>query len=100
MSRLRNVQGVTRVSLSKSEKAAAAAPAAASTTEAGPCGKGSPPKFEIVVFFEKATVGTALADVTGDTGAAAGTTAAPAASGKAADSSAASTPTPAATPGG
>ena len=56
----------------------------------------------MVVFFEKATVGTALADATGakarrTTAPAAAT---PAANGKAADSSAASTPTPAATPGG
>ena len=102
MSRLRNVQGVTRVSLSKSEKAAEQAAVAGDV--AGPCGKGSPPSFEMVVFFEKATVGTALADVTGaTTGAAATATPTPAAGAKAkpADSSAANlNPTPAATPGG
>jgi Tfp pilus assembly protein PilN len=65
MSRLRNVQGVTRVSLSKSEKTAAAG--TASGGQVGPCGKGSPPNFEIVVFFEKATVGEALATATGAT---------------------------------
>jgi Tfp pilus assembly protein PilN len=70
MSRLRNVQGVTRVSLSKSEKSDAVTGAAAGST-VGPCGKGSPPSFEVVVFFEKATVATALATVTGDRGAAA-----------------------------
>ena len=64
MSRLRNIQGVTRVSLAKSEKAD---PAATSTDAAiGPCGKGSPPSFELVVFFEKATVGADLADATKD----------------------------------
>jgi Tfp pilus assembly protein PilN len=96
MSRLRNVQGVTRVSLSKSEKAAAPVTQAGGAA-GGPCGKGSPPSFEMVVFFEKATVGAALADATGaataaKTGAAAAT---PAADGKAA-----ATPTPTATPGG
>jgi Tfp pilus assembly protein PilN len=67
MSRLRNVQGVTRVSLSKSEKAESAG-TAATGAPVGPCGKGSPPSFEVVVFFEKATVADALATVTGDTG--------------------------------
>ena len=105
MSRLRNVQGVTRVSLSKSEKAAAQTATAGDPAAVGPCGKGTPPSFEIVVFFEKATVGTALADATGApaAGAASAGTAAPAAdaNGKPADSSAANpTPTPAATPGG
>ena len=61
MSRLRNVQGVTRVSLSKSEKATQRRRRSAGHA-GGPCGKGSPPNFEIVVFFEKATVARALAD--------------------------------------
>jgi Tfp pilus assembly protein PilN len=105
MSRLRNVQGVTRVSLSKSEKAAAPVAAVGDSAAAGPCGKGSPPSFDIVVFFEKAAVGTALADATGAPAADAGSTGAAApkadANGKPADSSAANpTPTPAATPGG
>ena len=65
MSRLRNVQGVTRVSLSKSEKAATVGAGTASSL--GPCGKGSPPSFEVVVFFEKAAVGAALAAATGET---------------------------------
>ena len=79
MSRLRNVQGVTRVSLSKSEKSdTAAANSGSSATggsTVGPCGKGSPPSFEVVVFFEKAAVADALATATGDTTAAAGGTA-------------------------
>jgi Tfp pilus assembly protein PilN len=61
MSRLRNIQGVTRVSLSKSEKADVAA---AGGELAMPCGNHAPPTFNVVVFFEKATVGAALADVT------------------------------------
>jgi Tfp pilus assembly protein PilN len=85
MSRLRNIQGVTRVSLSKSEK-----PDAAGQT-VNPCGKGSPPSFELVVFFEKATVGTALADATKTVS----TTAAASTDAKSGD--AAATPTPAAT---
>jgi hypothetical protein len=61
MSRLRNIQGVTRVSLAKSEKAD---DVAAGTEVVAPCGKKSPPTFNVVVFFEKATVGADLADVT------------------------------------
>jgi Tfp pilus assembly protein PilN len=61
MSRLRNVQGVTRVSLAKSEKEEAQ-----SATAVGPCGNDSPPNFEMVVFFEKSAVSSALATATGD----------------------------------
>jgi Tfp pilus assembly protein PilN len=105
MSRLRNVQGVTRVSLSKSEKATTAAAGTGSATGAsaiGPCGKKSPPSFEMVVFFEKAASAQMLANATGDTGTA-GAAAAPAAdaAGKGTDdSSAKASSTPAATPGG
>jgi Tfp pilus assembly protein PilN len=114
MSRLRNVQGVTRVSLSKSEKSdTAAANSGSSATggsTVGPCGKGSPPSFEVVVFFEKAAVADALATATGDstsaTGGTAGASTANAteqanATGKGTDDSAAkASSTPAATPGG
>src|SRR4051812_13153988 len=111
MSRLRNVQGVTRVSLSKSEKSDAAAAngggSATGGTTVGPCGKGSPPSFEVVVFFEKATVADALATATGDStsttssGTAATATEQANATGKGTDDSAAKpSPTPAATPGG
>jgi Tfp pilus assembly protein PilN len=85
MSRLRNIQGVTRVSLAKSEKA----DAEVSAGQVGPCGKGSPPSFEVVVFFEKATVGADLATATKD--------AAPGAAPAATSGDAAATPTPAAT---
>jgi Tfp pilus assembly protein PilN len=66
MARLRNVDGVTRVSLAKSEKtstdtAGAGAGAAipdGPTTAADrmsmPCGTGDKPKFEMVMFFERA----------------------------------------------
>jgi Tfp pilus assembly protein PilN len=104
MSRMRNVQGVTRVSLSKSEKAAVVGD---ETAAAGPCGKGAPPSFEMAVFFEKATVSADLQAVTGEvppgtstTTATPGDKAGKAAdsSGKTSDSSAAATPTPGATP--
>jgi Tfp pilus assembly protein PilN len=91
MSRLRNVQGVTRVSLAKSEKAAVAPGAAVS----GPCGNKAPPSFEVVVFFEKATVDSALADATGVTAEPAADAPKVDAAGKPADDSAAK---PAATP--
>ena len=91
MSRLRNVQGVTRVSLAKSEKATVAAGGA--TT--GPCGNKAPPSFEIVVFFEKATVDSALADATGVGAAPAADAPKVDAAGKPAEDSAA---TPASTP--
>ena len=64
MSRLRNIQGVTRVSLAKSAKADPAESSAG--VAAGPCGKDSPPSFELVVFFEKATIGADLANATKD----------------------------------
>ncbi len=107
MSRLRNVQGVTRVSLSKSEKSDLAAAGGSSTggSAPAPCGKGSPPSFEMVVFFEKAAVADALKTATGDTAGAAGTTGAaaatPDATGKGTDDSAAkASSTPTATTGG
>ena len=104
MSRLRNVQGVTRVSLSKSEKATNVAASSGSGEGAvNPCGKGSPPNFEVVVFFEKAAVADALMTATGDTGPAGSAPAAKAAdaTGKGTDDSAAkASSTPAATPGG
>jgi Tfp pilus assembly protein PilN len=105
MSRLRNVQGVTRVSLAKSEKADVQAGAGSTV---GPCGKGSPPSFDVVVFFEKATVAGALAAVTGDAGPSAGSS--PSASGSGgttepspsekANSAATPSSTPASTTGG
>lgn len=103
MSRLRNVQGVTRVSLSKSEKSSAAVTSGTGGAATGPCGKGSPPSFEVVVFFEKATVGTALADATGavaDPATAGAAAPAADAAGKPADDSAAKPASTPATKGG
>jgi Tfp pilus assembly protein PilN len=56
MSRLRNVRGVTRVSLTGSQEADAAASAAnASAAESGSlCPKGSPPDFDLTMYFERA----------------------------------------------
>jgi Tfp pilus assembly protein PilN len=85
LSRLRNIEGVTRVSLSKSDKPDAAAttsPATPSATATG-CGAGRAPVFDLVVFFERSTVPATLGDVsTGGSSATtstSSTTAAPAA---------------------
>lgn len=76
MSHLRGVRGVTRVSLSKSEvsdatsTAALAQPPTANATLPGekakstfsePCPKGSPPSFNVVIFFERSVVTAAAA---------------------------------------
>jgi Tfp pilus assembly protein PilN len=52
MARLRAVDGVTRVSLSKSVKSETAGPVTAGAESVGPCGRKSPPSFSAVVFFE------------------------------------------------
>jgi len=52
MTRIKAVDGVTRVSLSKSEKATDSATAGAATTS--PCEGGDPATFSLVVFFERA----------------------------------------------
>ena len=91
MSRLRNVRGVTRVSLASSDKGATAGTAVAATSPDGGrpaqlCPKGEPPTFDLVVFFEgqadKAAAGS-------------GTTAAPAPSATPAPGA---SPAPSATP--
>ena len=59
MSRMRNVQGVTRVTLAKSDKdgpPAHSAPRRRHRRTVNPCGKGSPPAFEMVIFFERSAV--------------------------------------------
>jgi Tfp pilus assembly protein PilN len=65
LSRLRAVDGVTRVSLSKSVKPAAAAAntAVASAPQTG-CGEGRPPQFELVMFFERSKVPATVQDIT------------------------------------
>jgi Tfp pilus assembly protein PilN len=98
MARLRTVDGVTRVSLAKSEKGDVKAPNAPTTSPNGPavgsaaanCGTGSPPEFEMVMFFENAGA-AAEAPTSAPAATAASTT--PAASGTPA---AAATPAPAA----
>ncbi|HVL94978.1 MAG TPA: PilN domain-containing protein [Solirubrobacteraceae bacterium] len=61
LSRLRNVRGVTRVTLAKSDKDNGNVGVTAATTADGKipaslCPKGAPPAFEVVVFFERAAV--------------------------------------------
>jgi Tfp pilus assembly protein PilN len=90
MARLRTIDGVTRVSLSKSDKEATAGSTGQSDPNApsatGYCGKAGVPAFEVVVFFE----GAAAASVDPIPGATAGTkTSAPAGT---------ATPAPTATP--
>jgi Tfp pilus assembly protein PilN len=60
MARLRGVDGVTRVTLSKSQKAeepagtSSATPAAAAEdSQQQPCGRGNHPTFDVVIFFER-----------------------------------------------
>jgi Tfp pilus assembly protein PilN len=99
LSRLRNVDGVTRVSLSKSLKPAAATGTLSTPTEGG-CGKGRPPAFEVVAFFEGSKVPASVQDLTVEAAAA---TATPAAGTPATPSNGATatpTPTPSATPQG
>jgi Tfp pilus assembly protein PilN len=80
LSRLRAVDGVTRVTLTKSMRpdrtATGAAPAVSSTTAKVGCGNGRPPAFELVMFFERSTVPASVADITVQTGATGSTTAA------------------------
>ena len=72
MARLNNIDGVTRVSLSRSGAEVVDAQAQSSTSEldlrkAQPCGVGKPPSFEVVVFFEDdaAAVATTPTTATG-----------------------------------
>jgi Tfp pilus assembly protein PilN len=62
MSRLRAVDGVTRVSLSKSAKNDSAGTSTAG--ESPPCGKSDAPVFEMVIFFERSTVPATVQDIT------------------------------------
>jgi Tfp pilus assembly protein PilN len=88
MSRLHSVDGVTRVSLSKSDNvkidSANASGTEAQRRNAAPCGTGTHPTFEIVAFFEHASA--AVSAPSAGSGTAAATPAA--------------TPTPTATPSG
>ena len=67
LSRLRAVDGVTRVSLSKSLKPDAVASVAAATstgTTLTGCAGDRPPEFELVLFFERSKVPATVQDVT------------------------------------
>jgi Tfp pilus assembly protein PilN len=65
MSRLRAVDGVTRVSLAKSVKPEEAGQTTATTTtESAGCGRRRAPEFEIVIFFERSTVPATVEDIT------------------------------------
>lgn len=90
MAQLRDVDGVTRVTLSKSDKQKVTATVgtgtgALATRNAAPCGVGMRPNFELVIFFEHAP---------------AAVQAPPAGSTSATPAKAAATPTPTATPAG
>jgi len=62
MSRVKAVDGVTRVALSKSERSADAPPAGAvAEADESPCAGSSPPSFSLVVFFERSDAAAALA---------------------------------------
>jgi Tfp pilus assembly protein PilN len=58
MSRLRNVRGVTRVTLGSSTKDAGTGTTgvAAASTDGQDCPKGSPPAFDVTIYFERAAV--------------------------------------------
>ena len=86
LARLRSVDGVTRVTLTKSVKPdqpvtedGGAVPANAGTTQAA-CGLGRPPSFELVMFFERSEVPASVEDITVQPGA--GTTPAAAGNGQ------------------
>ena len=99
MARLRNIDGVTRVSLSKSDKEATVASAGSdrnSPTSTGYCGRNNVPAFELIVFFE----GSAAVSTAPSPGAAAATPATPTSTTPGATATpAAGTPATAATPG-
>jgi Tfp pilus assembly protein PilN len=92
MAQLRSVDGVTRVTLAKSDKQEVSSGSAttdsnvAATRNAMPCGTGLRPSFEVVIFFEHAP-----AAVQAPAAGSSATTPTPAAT---------ATPTPAATPSG
>jgi Tfp pilus assembly protein PilN len=102
LSRLRTVDGVTRVSLAKSDRPeqalATSTPGAATGSDGVGCGAGRPPTFDIVMFFELDKVPATVQDVT--VSAPAATTAATSAAGASATPASTPTSTPASTPTG
>jgi Tfp pilus assembly protein PilN len=98
MARLRDVDGVTRVSLTKSDATATEAQASTGGSiarrNAAPCGAGARPNFEVVAFFENDGAATTAASSGGAAGTSTpGATATPTAT-PAAGASATPTPTP------
>jgi Tfp pilus assembly protein PilN len=63
MSRLRAVDGVTRVSLAKSIKPDTGG-VPTTSGERPPCGKADAPQFELVIFFERSEVPASVEDIT------------------------------------
>jgi Tfp pilus assembly protein PilN len=98
MARLRTIDGVTRVSLSKSDKEATASATSTADRNApsatGYCGKNDVPAFEMIVFFE----GHAAASTAPAPGAAAAAATTAAATSTPAPGTAAPAATPAASP--
>ena len=85
MARLGDIDGVTRVSLSKSGKEkiddnGEASGTAAERRNAAPCGTGKRPSFDVVMFFEKAAAAAASAPTTSNGSVSATPTPTPAAS--------------------
>jgi Tfp pilus assembly protein PilN len=101
MARLHSVDGVTRVSLTKSDNAVATAGGDQASELAArnqrPCGAGKRPQFEVVAFFEDAPAAVKTATNTSGTGAQPGATPTPTPT-PAGDGTATATPT--ATPDG
>jgi Tfp pilus assembly protein PilN len=94
LTRLRSVEGVTRVSLSKSLKPALTPNGTASVTGTEtPCAGRRPPQFEVVMFFERSKVPATVEDVT-----VTGATEPPAGQGQAGGTDASGTTTPPADP--
>jgi Tfp pilus assembly protein PilN len=66
LSRLRSVDGVTRVTLTKSskpDKATESNTPAGSASAQTACGEGRPPAFELVMFFERSEVPNSVQDI-------------------------------------
>jgi|1185.fasta_scaffold14204_2 Tfp pilus assembly protein PilN len=104
MARLRGIDGVTRVSLSKSDvvanENAALTGTATERRNALPCGTGARPNFQVVAFFEKATNAAAAANpATSSASATASASPTPTAT-PATGGTATATATPSATPAG
>jgi hypothetical protein len=64
LSRLRNVDGVTRVSLGKSLKPAPTATVGGATATTNACPGNRPPTFDLAIFFERSEVPATVAELT------------------------------------